>query len=376
MDIVDFLNVSIHNITTNELLEDLNHHGGVVVTPNVDHLVKIQSDRELLQAYYHSNYRVCDSKILQYISFLLGNPIKEKISGSDLFPAFYEYNKYNEDIRIFLLGAQEGVAQQALVNINQKVGREIIVAAHSPSFGFEQNERECQEIIERINHSGATVLAVGVGAPKQEKWIAKYREQLPQVKIFLAIGATIDFEAGHIKRSPKVMSEMGLEWLYRLSSEPNRLWKRYLVDSLPLLWLVSKQKLNQYRFPHELQTEYLPLGEILQQAGLLTPQDIRQTLKIQKQDNNHRFGEILIKQGHLRPETVNFFINDLPQLVNTDNKLRLGDYLNNAGLLNLEQITETLEQQSLSRRKFGEIITQKGWVNPKTLNWFVNLQNS
>ncbi len=376
MDIVDFLNVSIHNITTNELLEDLNHNGGVVVTPNVDHLVKIQSDRELLQAYYHSNYRVCDSKILQYISFLLGNPIKEKISGSDLFPAFYEYNKYNEDIRIFLLGAQEGVAQQALVNINQKVGREIIVAAHSPSFGFEQNERECQEIIERINHSGATVLAVGVGAPKQEKWIAKYREQLPQVKIFLAIGATIDFEAGHIKRSPKVMSEMGLEWLYRLSSEPNRLWKRYLVDSLPLLWLVSKQKLNQYRFPHELQTEYLPLGEILQQAGLLTPQDIRQTLKIQKQDNNHRFGEILIKQGHLRPETVNFFINDLPQLVNTDNKLRLGDYLNNAGLLNLEQITETLEQQSLSRRKFGEIITQKGWVNPKTLNWFVNLQNS
>ena len=376
MDIVDFLNVSIHNITTNELLEDLNHHGGVVVTPNVDHLVKIQSDRELLQAYYHSNYRVCDSKILQYISFLLGNPIKEKISGSDLFPAFYEYNKYNEDVCIFLLGAQEGVAQQALVNINQKVGREIIVAAHSPSFGFEQNERECQEIIERINHSGATVLAVGVGAPKQEKWIAKYREQLPQVKIFLAIGATIDFEAGHIKRSPKVMSEMGLEWLYRLSSEPNRLWKRYLVDSLPLLWLVSKQKLNQYRFPHELQTEYLPLGEILQQAGLLTPQDIRQTLKIQKQDNNHRFGEILIKQGHLRPETVNFFINDLPQLVNTDNKLRLGDYLNNAGLLNLEQITETLEQQSLSRRKFGEIITQKGWVNPKTLNWFVNLQNS
>lgn len=374
MDIVDFLNVSIHNITTKELLADLNYHGGFVVTPNVDHLVKIQNDRELLQAYYHSNYRVCDSKILQYISFLLGNPIKEKISGSDLFPAFYEYNKYNEDIKIFLLGGNEGVAQQALVNINRKVGREIIVAAHSPSFGFEQNERECQEIVERINLSGATVLAVGVGAPKQEKWIAKYRQQLHNIKIFLAIGATIDFEAGNVKRSPKVMSEIGLEWLYRLSAEPTRLWKRYLVDSMPLLWLVGKQKINQYKFPHQLQTEYLPLGEILQQAGLLAPQDIRQALKIQQQYNNYRFGEILIQQGQLRPETVNFFVNDLPQLVNHNDKLRLGDYLNNAGLLNSEQILETIQQQSMTKRKFGEIVTQKGWVNPKTLNWFVKLQ--
>ena len=137
----------------------MNHNGGVVVTPNVDHLVKIQSDRELLQAYYHSNYRVCDSKVLQYISGFLGNPIKEKISGSDLFPAFYEYNKYNEDVRIFLLGAKEGIAQKALENINRKVGREIVIAAHSPSFGFEKNPEECQDIIDRINHSEATVFS-------------------------------------------------------------------------------------------------------------------------------------------------------------------------------------------------------------------------
>lgn len=375
MDIVDFLNVSIHNITTAELLKDLEVHGGVVVTPNVDHLVKIQSDRELLKAYYSSDYRVCDSKILQYISFFLGNPIREKISGSDLFPAFYEYNKDNVDTKIFLLGAKEGIAQQALVNINQKLGREIVIAAHSPSFGFEQDEQECQAIIDLINRSGATVLAVGVGAPKQEKWIAKYRHQLPKIKIFLAIGATIDFEAGNIKRSPKVMSEMGLEWLYRLSSEPNRLWKRYLVESLPVFWLAGKQKLNLYRFPSHLQTECLPLGELLQQAGLLSSQSIRQTLKLQQQQVNQRFGEILIQQGHLPSTTVNFFVNDLPTMVYSNDKLRLGDYLNSAGLLQPEQIIETLQQQSLSNRKFGEIITDKGWVNPKTRDWFINLQH-
>ncbi len=375
MDIVDFLNVSIHNITTAELLQDLNINGGVVVTPNVDHLVKIQSDRELLKAYYHADYRVCDSKVLQYISLLLGSPIKEKISGSDLFPAFYEYNKDNEDVRIFLLGAKEGIAQQALVNINQKVGREIVVAAHSPSFGFEQDEQECQAIIELINHSDATVLAVGVGAPKQEKWIAKYRDRLPKIKIFLAIGATIDFEAGNVKRSPKIMSEMGLEWLYRLSSEPNRLWKRYLIDSLPLFYLVGKQRFHQYRFSPQLQTENLPLGELLLQAGLLSPQNIRQTLKLQQQYADYRFGEILIQEGYLPSKTVGFFVNELPTLVHSHDKLRLGDYLNNAGLLLPEQISDTLQQQSLTHRKFGEIITQKGWVNPRTLDWFVNLQH-
>jgi len=376
MDIVDFLNVSIHNTTTKELLEDLNLNGGAVVTPNVDHLVKMQSNREFLQAYYTSDYRVCDSKILQYISHFLGNPIKEKISGSDLFPAFYEYNKDNEDIKIFLLGAKEGVAETAKHNINQKIGRDIIIGTHSPSFGFEKDEQECQAIIERINQSDATVLAVGVGAPKQEIWIAKYRHQLPKIKIFLAIGATIDFEAGNVKRSPEIMGDMGLEWLYRLSSEPNRLWKRYLVDSLPLFWLVGQQKMNQYKFSPHLQTEYLPLGEILQQAGLLSPQNIRKALQIQKQERDYRFGEILIQQGYLPSETINFFVNDLPELVHSERRLRLGDYLNNAGLLLPEQISETLLQQSLTQRKFGEIITQKGWVNPKTLDWFVNLQNA
>ena len=376
MNIVDFLNVSVHNTTTLELLKDLNLNGGVVVTPNVDHLVKMQSDREFLQAYYTADYRVCDSKILQYISFFLGNPIKEKISGSDLFPAFYQYNKDNQDTKIFLLGAKEGVAEQAKYKINQKVGREIITGTYSPPFGFEHDERECQAIVERINQSDATVLAVGVGAPKQEKWIAKYRHQLPKIEIFLAIGATIDFEAENVKRAPEFMTDIGLEWLYRLSTEPNRLWKRYLVDSLPLFWLISKQKLDRYKFSPHLQTEYLPLGEILQQAGLLSAGHIRQALKIQKLNQDYRFGEILTQQGYLPSETVKFFAEDLPDLVQSNRKLRLGEYLNHAGLLLPEQVSFALEQQYQTQQKFGRIVTQKGWIEPKTLDWFINLQTA
>lgn len=247
MNKVELLNVSLDNISQSEFLKSCT--SGIVFTPNVDHLIKLQSDSEFFQTYKSATYKLCDSKILFYVSRFLGTPIKEKISGSDLFPAFYEYHRNNDDIKIFLLGAREGVAVQAQDKINSKVGRNMVVGAHSPSFGFEKNEEECLKIIDIINQSGATVLAVGVGAPKQENFICKYKDKFTNIKIFLAIGATIDFEAGNIKRAPKWISEIGLEWLYRLLAEPKRLWKRYLVHGPSFFWLIVKQKLNLYVNP-------------------------------------------------------------------------------------------------------------------------------
>ena len=244
MKTVNILGVAINNLSTQELLNALTLEGGVIVTPNVDHLMKLRKDAELREVYRQTDSRVCDSKIVQLASRFLGTPIQEKISGSDLFPAFYEHNKDNENIKIFLLGAQEGVAKTAQEKINQKVGRNIIVDCYSPPFGFENDEVECQRILEKIKASGATVVAVGLGAPKQEKWINHYKKQLSGVKIFLAIGATIDFEAGYKSRSPKWMSEAGLEWLYRLLCEPQRLWKRYLIESMPFFALILRQRLK------------------------------------------------------------------------------------------------------------------------------------
>lgn len=251
---VNVLSIWIDNLFKTELLEKLKH--GIVFTPNVDHLIKLQHDQEFFKAYCAADYKLCDSQILMYASRFLGTPIKEKISGSDFFPAFYTYHKNNQDIRIFLLGGEEGVARKAQARINRKVGRKIVVGAHSPSFGFENNEKECMEIVETINKSGATVLAIGVGAPKQEKWIYKYKDKLQNIKIFLAVGATIDFEAGNVSRAPKWMSDMGFEWLHRIMVEPRRLWKRYLVDDLPFLWLILKQKFNLYKMPLVEETVY------------------------------------------------------------------------------------------------------------------------
>lgn len=245
---VRLLNVEIDNLTLKELLESL-RSGGFVVTPNVDLLMKLQRNRAFFQAYQSAEYRICDSQILMYVAKFLGTPFREKICGSDLFPAFYRYYSHDKDIKIFLLGAAEGVAQRAQQKINAKVGREIIVQAHSPSFGFERNPAECAAIVDMVNASGATVLAVGLGAPKQELWITKHRHLFPNVKVFMAIGATINFEAGNVSRAPRWVSDVGLEWLYRLICEPRRLWKRYLGDALPFLWLVLQQRLHFYRCP-------------------------------------------------------------------------------------------------------------------------------
>lgn len=242
-----------------EVLERLQQ--GVVFTPNVDHLVKLQKDQLFKQIYDTADYKLCDSKIMIYAAEFLGSPIREKISGSDFFPAFYEYHRHNLGIKLFLLGAKPGVAAEAQRRINSKVGREIVVGSYSPPLGFETDVAECDRIIQMVNDSGATVLAVGVGAPKQEKFIYNHKDRFSTIKIFLAVGATIDFEAGHVNRAPKWASDAGLEWLYRLLSEPKRLWKRYLLDDPLFLWLVLSQKLNRYSEPFQsLPTQVSPLN--------------------------------------------------------------------------------------------------------------------
>jgi len=244
---VRILNIEIQNITSDELLQNLSE--GILLTPNVDHLVKLQKDHEFYEVYQNAEWVVCDSKIVALGLKFLGLPIKEVIPGSSFFTEYYLYHKNNENIRIFLLGAAEGIAEKAMRNINKKTGREIVVGAHSPSFGFEKNEAECLDIIKIINQTNANILLVGVGAPKQEKWIAKYKSQFTNIKLFMALGATIDFEAGNIKRAPKIFQKLALEWFFRMCTDPKRLVKRYLLNDMAFFYYLLKQKLGIYINP-------------------------------------------------------------------------------------------------------------------------------
>lgn len=249
MSRIKILNVALDSISQDELLKQLKQ--GVLVTPNVDQIVKMQYDKEYYDIVKSAEWCVCDSKILYLSAKLLGTPLPEAIPGSSFFPAYYEYHKNDENCKIFLLGAMDGVAQKAMEYINNKVGRKIVVGAYSPSYGFEKKQDENERIYRLINESGANVVLVGVGCPKQEKWIDKHKAQMPGVDIWMALGATIDFEAGNIKRAPIIWRKLCMEWFYRFLQEPRRMYKRYFIDDPKFFWYLLKQMLGLYKNPFE-----------------------------------------------------------------------------------------------------------------------------
>lgn len=247
MESIKILNVRIDNLSASELLEKL--HKGVLVTPNIDDVMKHQHDREFHELASKAEFSICDSKVLMIMSKILRKPLKEAIPGSSFFPMYCDYHAKNDNIRIFLLGAKEGVGEIAREKINSRIGRNIIVGTYSPPFGFEKDEDECKHILDILYKSNANVILVGLGNPKQTKWIFKYKDKLPNINVFMALGATIDFEAGNIKRAPRIFQKLALEWLYRFMKEPKRLFRRYFVDDMQFFYYFAKQLLGVYKDP-------------------------------------------------------------------------------------------------------------------------------
>jgi N-acetylglucosaminyldiphosphoundecaprenol N-acetyl-beta-D-mannosaminyltransferase len=132
--------------------------------------------------------------------------------------------------------------------INRLAGREIVVGAHGPSFNFVNDQQETADAIDTINASGATCLIVGLGAPKQEIWIDHHRSRMPNVKVYMGVGATIDYEAEAVRRAPAWMTRNGLEWVYRMTTEPKRYWRRY-TRTIEFFWLVLLDRFGLYRPP-------------------------------------------------------------------------------------------------------------------------------
>lgn len=249
MDKVKILNVNFLNISEQELLRELKY--GIISTPNVDQLVKLQKDRDFYNIVDNAEWVICDSKILYLCSKLISSPIKEAIPGSSFFSKYYMYHKNDTNCKIFLLGGLSEAAQKAMENINKKVGRDIVVGAYSPSYGFEKSKSENEIIVDMINKSGANVVLVGVGCPKQEKWINNYKDKMPDVDLWMALGATIDFEAGKIKRAPKWIQMLAMEWFYRFLMEPKRMFRRYFIDDMNFFWFFFKFICGKYKNPFE-----------------------------------------------------------------------------------------------------------------------------
>jgi N-acetylglucosaminyldiphosphoundecaprenol N-acetyl-beta-D-mannosaminyltransferase len=244
---VPMLNAYVHDVSIDDLVE--NFREGVMLTLHVDMIMKLQKDREFYDLLDQFDVITCDSQIMYFSTKWLGTPVQERVSGSDYFPKFYMRYANDPSMTVFLCGGKPGIANLAAKNVNEKVGREIIVGTDSPTFDFDTNPAEIDRMIEAINASGATVCLVGLAGGRQEKFIMAHRHRMPGVKLWLPLGGTIDYESGTFNRPPVWITEWGFEWLYRLIKEPRARFHRYVVHEPPFLWAVLKQRLGLYRDP-------------------------------------------------------------------------------------------------------------------------------
>jgi N-acetylglucosaminyldiphosphoundecaprenol N-acetyl-beta-D-mannosaminyltransferase len=217
--------------------------GGYVVTPNVDHVCLAEEDRELVDAYARASLSLVDGKPLVWLSRAMGQPLPEKISGSDLARPLIE-RAAERGLSVFFLGAKDGVGRRAADKLLAEHPSLKIAGVLSPPLGFEQNEGQNADVVRALRESGANLVLVALGAPKQGLWMAKHKDVLAP-SVLLGVGGTLDFIAGEIKRAPPWMSNNGLEWLYRLAQEPRRMAGRYLVRDRAFLGIALRAVLRR-----------------------------------------------------------------------------------------------------------------------------------
>ena len=246
---IQLLNTEIDNISMEEALDRIDamvqgRKPAYVVTPNLDHIVTIERDAYFREAYAHADLILADGKPLLWIAKARKTPIREKISGSDLFPRLAELAA-NKGYTMFFLGAGEGIAAQAAEKLKKQYPGLRIAGCYAPPIGFEQDRSAVHEIIQRVQTVNPDILVVGLGTPKQEKFLYRDYKQMG-VPVSLGLGASFDFVAGNRKRAPRWMSEHGLEWLYRTLQEPKRLAGRYIKDAVCILPILIKYRKHKH----------------------------------------------------------------------------------------------------------------------------------
>lgn len=240
---IPFLNTYVDNLTAAEAKacvdKFINTEGyHYVVTPNSDIVVKMQDDPELKEICEHADLILTDGQIVVKLSQRTKHPIKERVCMTDFVWDICDLAD-EKGYKLFLFGGKEDVLTRATENIRNKYPGLNIVDSYSPSFGFENDEEQLKIANERIRTSGADILIAFLGCPKQEKYIARNKEQYC-VPISITMGGCVDFIAGGVSRAPKWMQDVGLEWFYRFLQEPKRMFRRYFVDDMRIFSLAWK----------------------------------------------------------------------------------------------------------------------------------------
>jgi len=205
---------------------------------NVSTIVEAQRDLLLKDALNNATLSVCDGMPLVWLGRLKGLKLKRRVYGPELMERFLKVSN-EKGYKNYFYGATDSVCQKLISQIRSRYKELDVVGYYAPPFRSLRPEEKV-EIAKKINDSGADVLWVAVGSPKQEMWMYEFKDRL-QIPVMVGVGAAFDFLAGTKPQAPLWLRETGFEWFFRLSSEPKRLWKRYLIsNSLFILGLIRE----------------------------------------------------------------------------------------------------------------------------------------
>ena len=239
---INILNTSIHNLTMQETLEIVDntvsegkqlHH----VVVNAGKLVAMQKDQQLRQSVNESDLINADGQAVVWASKILGKPLKERVAGIDLMENLVEL-AHQKKYKIFFFGAKEEVVKKVVENYSKKYSPAIVAGYRNGYF----NKQHEEQIARNISNSGANILFVAISSPTKENFLYQNRKLLNKVNFVMGVGGSFDVVAGIVKRAPVWMQNYGLEWFYRFSQEPRRMWRRYLVGNTKFIFYVVKEK--------------------------------------------------------------------------------------------------------------------------------------
>lgn len=202
----------------------------VIYTPNPEMVMAAQKDKDFLKVLQNGNILIPDGIGIVKASGLYGNKIKERVAGYDFVQNLFIKLKPTVN-KVYFLGGAEGVAEKARQKMSRKYRGLDIAGSHNGY--FKDDSEEEQSVIDEINRINPEVLLVGLGFPRQEKWIDKHKDKLHSI-IIIGVGGSFDVMSGNVARAPEFYRNHGLEWLYRLVTQPSRI-KRQLV--LPVFML-------------------------------------------------------------------------------------------------------------------------------------------
>ena len=219
--------------------------GGYVCVANTHTVMATHEDQDLRDAVHAADFAVPDGQPLVWALNALGHSVEERVYGPDLMDRACE-RAARTGRRMYLYGGRDqGALVQLTRNLRIRHAGLRIVGGYAPPFRELTPEEEA-EVVDDIKKSGAEVVWVGIGVPKQEKWMARMTNRLPGC-VLVGVGAAFDFHGGLIPQAPGWMQRWGLEWLFRLAQEPRRLWRRYLRYNPRFLAAFARQWASQRR---------------------------------------------------------------------------------------------------------------------------------